>query len=219
MDKAEIQTAILKLSPFERDQLRQWLDTKQQIEEVTESVVRLTQYHTIWWEIMRPDTAREFDDVRREYLDFLETVCHAFFQGFYIGAYQLLDQRSDSKHIHSLIEALSMNDQVLASKLKSQISAYSGASKVKLIRHKIFAHRDRFLSPNQVLATAPIQVKEMKGTLVFIQDIVAKVVAALSGDEKIEIMKKFSICEDSARDAAFQVLEALNRDLKGRTAG
>jgi hypothetical protein len=74
MDKAEIQEAILKLSGFERDQLRRWHDTKQQIEEITEAVVRLTHYHAIWWEIMNRDTAKHYDGVRREYFDFFEPV-------------------------------------------------------------------------------------------------------------------------------------------------
>ncbi len=198
MNKAEIREAIHKLSGRDRDELRHWLDTKQQIEEITEAVVRLTQFHAIWLEIVTPKTAVKYDGVRREYFDFFEPVCHSFFQGFYVGAYQLLDHRSDSKHIHSLIEAVSMNDATMAGKLKAQLENYSGSAKVKTVRHKIFAHRDRFLSPNQVLAKSPILVKEMEETLIFLQDIVSTVVEALGGGAK----------------TVFQVFEALTRDMK-----
>jgi hypothetical protein len=48
----------------------------------------------------------------------------------------------------------------------------------------------------------------------FTQDIVSTVVEAVGGEKKANVLAKISVCECSARDAAFQVLGALSRELR-----
>jgi len=211
---AEIQEAILSLSSSDKHELRHWLDVKQQIHELVESTIRLTQHHVIWWEIMTPNTAAHFDSVRAGYVDFFEPVCYAFVQGFFVISYQLFDSRDDSKHIRLLVNEVLENDAVLGNTPKSKLERYPGIQKIKTIRHKVFAHRDRILSPEQILRKCPIVIHEMKDVVEFIQDIVSDVVESAGGDKKADIMQKISICEASARNATFQVLKGLARDLR-----
>ncbi|HEY3857122.1 MAG TPA: hypothetical protein VGO67_22280 [Verrucomicrobiae bacterium] len=210
----EFKEAILGLSNADKNELQHWLDVEQQIHELIDSTIRLSQHHVIWWEIMTPNTAAHFDGVRDEYLDFFEPVCYAFVQGFFVISYQLFDKREDSKHIRLLVNEVLEKDAALGVKLQSKLEKYPGIKKIKTIRHKIFAHRDRVLSPGQILKKCPIVIREMKDIVDFIQDIVSDVIEAAGGGKKADVLRKITDCQDSARNNTFQVLKGLARDLR-----
>jgi hypothetical protein len=191
------------MTPFEKE-----------THEIIEQTIRLTQSYTIFWEIMNPQSAARFDNARRKYLDFFEPVANSLLQGFFIISYQLCDRRPDSKHIRSLIAEVGKRDAGLGRTLKARIDSFAIAKKIGIIRHKIFAHRNKKLTPQQVLATSPILIKELEEALRFIQEIVSTVVEEAGGAKKASVQAKISSCECSARDAAFQVLSALAREMR-----
>jgi hypothetical protein len=187
---------------------------EKEIEEIVEQTIRLAQSHAIWWEIMNPQSATQFDSARREHLDFFEPVAHSFLQGLFIISYQLCDHRGDSKHIRSLIAEVSKRDAALGQQLNDEIDKFAIAGKFALIRHKVFAHRDKNRTPHETLKASPIVVKEIAEMVHFIQDFVSTVAEAAGGEKKAKVLAKISECECSARNAAFQVLGSLSRELR-----
>lgn len=141
-------------------------------------------------------------------------MAHSLLQGLFIISYQLCDHRRDSKHIRSLIAEVSKRDAALGQQFSDQIDKFAIARKIALIRHKVFAHRDKNLTPHETLKASPIVIKEIAEMVHFIQDIASSVVEAVGGEKKAKVLAKISECECSARDAAFQVLGALSRELR-----
>ena len=212
---AEIQDAISKLSENEQGELFRWIEIHLGMREMVEQVARLTQCYEIWWEIVNSKNVKRYDDVLQEYRDFFEPVAHILlWQGFFVICYQLFDQRPDSKHIHLRIDQAAQTDARLADDMRKKIKKFDVLTKVKTIRHKISAHRDRNRFPQQVAKDAAMVVKELKEAVVFVQDIVSTLVEALGGEKKSVVMQKISACENSTRDSTFQVLQTLVKSLR-----
>jgi len=212
---AEIQDAISKLSETEQGELFRWLEIHLGMCEMVEQVVRLTQCYEICWEIVNRENAKRYVVVKQEYWDFFEPVTHVLlWQGFVVICYQLFDQRPDSKHIQLRIDQVAEKDTRLADEMRNKIKRFGVLTKIKTIRHKISAHRDRYRSPQQVTKNERLTANELKKVLLFVQDIVSTLVEALGGEKKSAVMEKFSACQNSSRDSTFQVMEALAKSLR-----
>lgn len=212
---AEIQDAISRLSENEQGELFRWLEIHLGMHEMVEQVMRLTQCYVVWWEIRNSKNVKRYDEVLREYLDFFEPVTHILlWQGFFVICYQLFDQRPDSKHIQFRIDQVAQTNTRLADEMRGKIKKFAVLNKIKTIRHKISAHRDKSRSPQQVVQDVAPVVKELKEAVSFVQDIVSTLVEALGGEKKSAVMQKISACEISTRDSAFQVLQTLAKSLR-----
>ncbi|MGA3283403.1 MAG: hypothetical protein ABSD57_02940 [Verrucomicrobiota bacterium] len=209
---AEIQDAISKLSENEQGELFRWLETHLGMHEMVEQVARLTQCYEIWWEIANSKNVKRYDKVLQEYRDFFEPVTHILlWQGFFVICYQLFDQRPDSKHIHFRIDQVAQTDARLADEMRNKIKNFAVLTKIKTIRHKVSAHRDRNRFPQQVVKDAAMVVKELNEVVLFVQDIVSTLVEALDVEKKSAVMQKISACQGSTRDSTFQVLQTLTQ--------
>lgn len=177
-----------------------------------EQVKRLIQCQTIWWKISNADDVKKYRETFQEHFGFFEPVSHILlWDAFFVICHRLFDQRPDSKHIPLLIDQLAKVDGPLADKLRKKIKDYEVLGKIKTIRHKISAHRDRYRSPHKVAKDVALIAKNQKEVVVFVQDIVSTLVEALGGEKKSVIMQKFSDCENSTNDSAFQVMVALSK--------
>jgi hypothetical protein len=206
----EIKDAISKLSENEKGELFDWLEIHLGTQEIVEQVIRLTQCHTIWWRISDSEEVKNYNEAFQEHLNFFEPVRHILlWQGFFVICYQLFDQRQDSKHIQFLIDLLARKDVQLADEMRKKIKDYAVLNKVKTIRHKVSAHRERNRSPQQIVKDVAPVVKELKEIVIFVQDIVSTLVEALGGEKKRSVLQKFSDCENSAYNSVFQVMEIL----------
>jgi hypothetical protein len=211
----EIKDAISKLSENEKGELFDWLEIHLGTQEIVEQVIRLTQCHTIWWRISNSEDVKNYNETFQEHLNFFEPVRHILlWQGFFVICYQLFDQRQDSKHIQSLIDLLARTDVKLADEMRKKIKDYAVLNKVKTIRNKVSAHRERNWSPQQIVKDVGQVVKELKEIVFFVQDIVSTLVEALGGENKPSVLQKFSDCENSAYNSVFQVMEILAKPLR-----
>jgi len=207
---SEIKDAISKVSENEKGELFDWLDIHLSTQEMVEQVKRLIQCQTIWWKISNSEDVKHYNEAFQKHLNFFEPVGHILlWDAFFVMCYRIFDQRPDSKHIHLLIDQLARTDIQLAEKLRKKIKDYVVLGKIKTIRHKISAHRDRYRSPRQVAKEVALIAKMQKEIVTFIQDIVSTLVEALGGEKKSSVLKNFSECENSARDSVFQVMEVL----------
>ena len=212
---AEIQDAISKLSENEQGELFRWLEIHLGMGEMVEQVARLTQCYEIWWEIVNSKNVKRYDDVLKEYRDFFEPVTHILlWQGFFVICWQLFDESRDSKHIKFRIDQVAQTNAHLADELRKKIKGCDVLSKIKTVRNKVSAHRDRNRFPQQVVKDAGVIVKELKAVVVFVQDIVSTLVEALGVEKKSAVMQKISACENSTHDCTFQVLQALAKSLR-----
>jgi CheY-like chemotaxis protein len=212
---ADIQDAISKLSETEQRELFHRLGIHLGNQEIVEQVLRLTQCYEIWWKIENFKNVKRNGEVLKEYLDFFEPVAHILlWQGFFVICHQLFDQNPKSKHIQSRINQIPRTNARLADEMRKKINDYDVLNKIKTIRHNISAHRDRNRNPQQVVKDVGLVVKELKEVLTFVQDIVSTLVEALGGEKKSAVMQKISACQTSARNSAFQVMEALAKSLR-----
>lgn len=212
---SEIKDAVFKLSETEQRELSHKLEIHMANQELVEQVIRLTQSYVIWWEICNSKNVKRYEEVQREHLDFFEPVAHILlWQGFFVICHQLFDQNPKSKHIQSRIDQIPRTNARLANEMRKKIKSYDVLNKIKTIRHNISAHRDRNRSPQQVVKDVALIVNELKEVLYFVQDIVSSLVEALGGEKKSIVMQKISTCESSARNSAFQVLQALAKSLR-----
>jgi hypothetical protein len=207
---SEIKDAISKLSENGKGELFDWLDIHLSTQEMVEQVKRLIQCQTIWWKISNQEDVKHYNEVFQEHLNFFEPVRHILlWDAFFVICYRLFDRRSDSKHIQLLIDQLERTDGRLAKELRRKIENYEVLGKIKIIRNKISAHRDRYRSPQQVAKEVALIAKKQKEVVTFIQDIVSTLAEALTGEKKSLVLQKFSECEDSAHNSVFEIMEVL----------
>ena len=207
---SEIKDSISKLSENEKGELFDWLEIHLGTQEMVEQVIRLTQCHTIWRKVTNSEDIKHYNEVLHGHLNFFEPVTHILlWQGFFTICYQLFDHHQDAKHILFRIEQLAQTDALLAKKLRKKIKDYTVLNKIKTIRHKVSAHRERNRPPQQVVKNAALVVKELKEVVAFTQDIVSTLVEALGGEKKSSVLQKCSDCEGSAYNSVFQVMEML----------
>jgi hypothetical protein len=159
---SEIKDVISKLSEKKKGELFDLLEIHLGAQEMIEQVIRLTQCHTIWWKISDSEDVKNYNEAFQEHLNFFEPVRHILlWQGFFVICYQLFDQRQDSKHIQFLIDLLARTDAQLADKMRKKINDYAVLNKIKTIRHKVSAHRERNRPPQQVVKDVAPVVKEL----------------------------------------------------------
>jgi hypothetical protein len=212
---SEAKDAISKLSENEKGELLDWLEIHLGTREMVEQVIRLTQCHTIWWKISNKEDVKIYNEAFLEHLHFFEPVGHLLlWQGFFTVCYQLFDDHRDAKHILFRIEQLARTDALLANKLRKRINDFKVLNKIKTIRHKVSAHREKSRSPQKVVKDTALVVKELKEVVAFTQDIVSTLVEALGGEKKSSVLQKFSDCESSAHDGVFQVMEVLAKPFR-----
>jgi AbiU2 len=217
---SEIKKAISKLSENEQRELFCWLEIELGMREMVEQVTRLTQCYVIWWEIANSKNVKRYHEVLQEYRDFFEPVAHILlWQGFFVICFQLFDERQDSKHIKFRIEQVAQTNVHLAEELRKKINNFSVLTKIKTIRHKVSAHRDRNRNPQQIIQDLKPVVKELKEVIPFVQDIVSTLAEALTGEKKSVVMQKISACENSTRDSTFQVMKKLTKFLRDTSGG
>jgi hypothetical protein len=183
--------------------------------EMVEQAARLTQCYVIWWEIANSKNVKRYDEVLQEYRDFFEPVAHIFLgQGFFTICGQLFDESRDSKHIKYWIDQVAQTDVRLAEEMRKKKNNFDALAKIKTIRNKISAHRDRNRNPQQVVKDVKPVVRELKEVVEFVQDIVSTLVEALGVEKKSAVIQRISACQGSTQDATFQVLQTLNRTIQ-----
>lgn len=123
--------------------------------------------YRIWWiyKHERPDHV----EVLNRYLGFFRVSIHAHFVATLMALYKLGDPRSDSASVKTLLAEAAgdptFDPSVLASARAKLGSLEPTWKKVRQLRHKQFAHRDRHLEYEALLAAVDITPDEFRGLI------------------------------------------------------
>jgi hypothetical protein len=181
-----------------------------EVKEIIDQVLRLTQCFEIWWEIVRKEHVAGYPEIREKHLPFFEPVQFLLAECFFVICYQLFDHRSDSKHIMGLIE--SVKNPGVAGGCKAKIKGHDAAiQKIIKIRHKVFAHREKGVNPFDTFKNQGLTIKEMRGVVELAQDVVSDLSDALGVRTKSDQMQEFASFHKLAHDGCIQLFESLHQ--------
>jgi DNA-directed RNA polymerase subunit F len=137
---------------------------EERLDELAQTANRADLHYTIWW-IYRHE-GPTYKKVMNEFLGFFRASLGAHFVAMVLELYKLLDSRTDSVSLKSLLEEagkFSELDAETIDTLKEKVATLGPMrEKVALLRHKLFAHRDRELSYDSVLASAAVKPDDFR---------------------------------------------------------
>jgi len=113
------------------------------------------------WVLLRDASVPDFvEAARRKYEDFFLPTKHAHLVAIMSALFKLYDSRSDVISIPAVRKKLSPSE---AAATEADLTAATAIwKKIKIPRHKFFAHRDGSKTAQQILAEAGLSVAEMK---------------------------------------------------------
>jgi len=184
-------------------------DTKE-IDEVKDQVIELGRCYALWWYFLEKSNASRYARVERHYPDFFITTVDSLRTSFFVTAYRLFDKRTDVRSLVPLVNRLDVSDPALGAALRARIAAIEDIieKKIKVLRHKVFAHRDRSQPPEDWFAEAGISPKEMETVVRTAQDIISTLVGAAATDG---LTRELRSHEDAVRCDAHSLMQLLDQ--------
>lgn len=134
------------------------------LEELLQTVKAARANYDIWWAYKKDRP--KYVDVLNEYLEFFRVSIHAHFVAMLMALYKIYDKRSDSIGICALLDE-AFADSEFTTEEKEKINtnlalAKPISEKVKTLRHKLFAHRDRKLDYDDTFSSVQITYDDFK---------------------------------------------------------
>ena len=181
-----------------------------EIDEVKKQVIELGRCYALWWYFLEKSNASRYARVERHYPDFFITIADSLRTSFFVTAYRLFDKRTDVCSLALLVNRVDGSDPALRAMLRGKIAAIEDIieNKVKVLRHKVFAHRDRSQPPEDWFAEAGISPKEMKAVVRTAQDIISTLVGAAAKAVLAEELRSY---EDAVRCDAHSLMQLLDQ--------
>jgi hypothetical protein len=136
--------------------------------------------HDIWWLYAGNDTRRLFIEGMQPYSEFFRYDQAAHQRAMIVGLYTLFDGRRDTITLESLIDDANAAGYDVDA-LTPKLAALSiRVAKIKVLRHKLFAHRDHSLAYNEVFKAAEIRPSDLR--MIFDESLeIVNGLAALTG--------------------------------------
>jgi hypothetical protein len=136
----------------------------QHLEELLQTVKAARANYDIWWAYKKDRP--KYVDVLNEYLEFFRVSIHAHFVAMLMALYKLYDKRSDSIGVDALIEE-ALADAEFTKDDSEKIARYLDlakpiSEKVKVLRHKLFAHRDRKFDYDDTFSAVQIKYDDFR---------------------------------------------------------
>ena len=159
---------------------------------------------------MEKSNAARYARVERNYPDFFITLANSLRESFCITAYRLFDKREDVNSLPRLVKNLEASNPALATQLQGKMIGVAGIidNKIKLLRHKVFANRDRSQSPESWFVDAGLTPREMKAVVRTAQEIVSAAAAAKTKDDLERELRSY---EDAVRSDAHNIMQLLEK--------
>jgi HEPN superfamily AbiU2-like protein len=140
------------------------LPLETQLDRVAQHVIRARLFFDLWFYFESAETRPQIIDTMRDYNEFFRFTPHAYLVAYVIYIAGVFDGRGDT------ISLVHLPDRTKnAGYLKAQDAAeieFATAKpiidRVKILRHKAFAHRDAHISYNEVFQLAAVQPDQLR---------------------------------------------------------
>jgi len=181
---------------------------RRNIEALAQSVVELSKHRVIWRELTNKDYKTVRESTFKDYEDFFTLTVDAHFLAFCIKTSALYDKSPDVISIPNELEDI--QDEALKKTLKEELrNKNEFISRVKKVRHKVFAHRDLVLDPSELFKEARIRPDQMKSFTNFAQLQVGRLLEYFGGDTCNEFVQNCEIFEENAREDTARMIALL----------
>jgi hypothetical protein len=128
-----------------------------------EPLFSLAQAHTIWWELSRKQAIRTNRDVLEKFPSFFAPTIRAHWAILVIATCQLFDRDRNTYSIPGLIRELKATEPRQAARLKLLCDHLEPTlQKIRPIRNKVYAHRDRNELPEDIFQRAGLTPRELQ---------------------------------------------------------
>ncbi len=116
-----------------------------------------------WWILVGPDRPK-YVRILNNYNLYFRTVIHSHLTTLIISLYKIFDKRKDSYNIKRLIKIAKNDDSFTKDELNILDKKFDSAieiwEKVRILRHKYYAHLKYDLTPNKIYKEAKIKPDE-----------------------------------------------------------
>ncbi len=183
------------------------------IAQAIERVIELTYCYEIWRALTNIENKDRFGSVCETYDDFFFTIIRSLETSVVVIAYQLLgDRRNDVVSIRSLRESLPDGYCELSERIKSNIDARKDLiSRVTSLRHNVYAHRNRDLTPQEVYEKAKITPNEYQSIVELAQKCVASLAEAFGERQEGVFLQELELSSASANKELANLMLTLSR--------
>ena len=186
--------------------------TGQQIQDIVNQVTELTWSYAIWWELVNSKNRSKFEAAFKQYPNFFAATTFSMQQGVCVIVRRLFDPRKDVLSIPRLVDDLKTTHPQMAAELKGKIDKHSAlVEKCTLLRHKVYAHRDGRLTPENAFKQAQIKPQEFREVVHFIHDVAATLSEVEGKNSKATMLDTFHHCERDAATETGMVIEDVRR--------
>jgi hypothetical protein len=142
------------------------LPLETELDRVAQHVIRARLFFDLWYYFESAATGPKIIDTMRDYNEFFRFTPHAYFVAYVIYVAGVFDGHSDTiSLIHLSVRTKSAGH--LKGREAEEVDALLTTAKpivdkVKILRHKAFAHRDARISYNEVFKLAAVKPDELR---------------------------------------------------------
>lgn len=157
------------------------------LKDLQQTVIAAERNYEIWWTYKEKESRKKYIDTMNLYSFFFETSIHAHFVALVIAVYRLFDTCHSTINIRALIDLVKKHNIIPQPDIKTIETFYQQAEpiwrKVKILRHKVFAHRSNKLSAKEAFKRAQINANELKNLIDTTKSILNKITKILGGSD------------------------------------
>ncbi|MGN6153747.1 MAG: hypothetical protein ACTHOH_17340 [Lysobacteraceae bacterium] len=178
-----------------------------------ERVIELTCCYEAWWSLVDRDNRDAYSPVFDRYGQFFSTTIHSLLLSFTVIAYQLFETRKDTVSINSLLSSLDVSHEKLVTYIKSEIDRQKPiTAKVFALRSKVYAHRSKDVTPEEVFKNVGITPNELRSVLVLAQKCVALIAGAVGERAEQDLLKELKSQSLWMHEDLGSLMKTLNTD-------
>lgn len=136
------------------------------LEELVQTVKAGRANFDIWWVYKNGQDRNKYLEVLNYYLEFFRVSIHAHWVAMLMALYKLYDKRKDSIGIQDLIggaKQIPNFPQDIVEPIQVNLNlALPLWEKVRILQHKLFAHRDKALNYDETFKSAKITADDLR---------------------------------------------------------
>ncbi|MEE8057342.1 MAG: hypothetical protein V3T17_05845 [Pseudomonadales bacterium] len=123
------------------------------IEEITNQGIFLHESYCLWQNLAHPNLNAEYERILCDHEEFKKVFLESLFGSIVTSIYMLCDKRADALSLHCIIAEVESTYPDLREGVEEILSPIDPELELLAqIRHKVYAHRDRNISPQSVFS-------------------------------------------------------------------
>lgn len=137
----------------------------EKVEELFQDVLRARDTYEAWWNLKNTTVLPKYEETMDAYSEYFGVAIHSHFVAMLLALFRLFDDHQQALSLPRIIVSLQSQPQIpsgLKQKLATQLAAAQPLiTKIRLLRDKVFAHRDRAYSYERAFSEAGLTADEV----------------------------------------------------------